>query len=84
MFVLQLVLQEDSCDRRRSEREVEHARTAEDHDQALRGERIERADTQPQQGKSDDFVHRLFPHRTASAAFPKATRATLTRVQATK
>ena len=55
---LQLPLHEDAGDRRGAEREVQHAGAAVDDDQALRRERVQRADAQAEQRESDDLVHR--------------------------
>ncbi len=55
---VQFPLHEDAGDRGRTEREVQHAGAAVDHDQALGGQRVQRADAEAQQRESDDFVHR--------------------------
>ena len=58
-LVLQLPLDVGADHPDRAEGEVEHARAAVDDHQALRGERVERADPEAQQGEPDDFLHCL-------------------------
>src|SRR6185437_14768502 len=52
---LPLDVRADHADR--PEPEVEHAGSAVDDDQALRGDRVERADAEPEECESDELLH---------------------------
>ena len=58
VLLVQLPLHEDAGDGRCAERKVQDPGAAVDHDQALGGKGVQRADAQTQQRESDDLVHR--------------------------